>query len=98
MTPDHTPDESPIDASAATPTRRGKRHESTTITERAARVALAQVGAGGGLRGHRMDNGWMFAPFSMFSSSLAPGTTWLVTHDAQVHDLSDVDGSPTVRG
>lgn len=85
-------------ATAPATTRPGTRHESNTITERAARVALAQIGVGGGLQAHRMTNGWLFAPFTMFSASLAPGTSWLVTHDGQPHDLGDVEGSPVVRG
>jgi hypothetical protein len=64
------------------------RSEITVITERAARVALARVGAGGGLRAHRIDEGWVFAPYPGQSGNTGASTTWLVAHDGSVHDLS----------
>lgn len=73
------------------------RHDTTVITERAARVVLAQIGIGGGLRAHRTTEGWVFAPYPGLSNPTNVSTTWLVTHDGTAHDLSGNESTPPRR-
>lgn len=72
-------------------TRPATRYEAVLITERAARVALAQHGAGGGLRAQRVPAGWLFAPYPGSAAQASQSPLWLVTHDGETIDLSAGD-------
>lgn len=81
----------PQRTSAADARRAGIRRESVVITENVARVALAQVGAGGGLKAQRVEGGWVFAPYPGLTSVSDRSTLWFVGHDGTLTDLSEAD-------